>query len=115
MLAPNDVPTDITILPLNTRSLKISWRPPRKPQTSSSNHKSQNNVYIPPITGYYIGYRPHLDIMDNNHQNPLNEFVFKTIKSGIDLSSSDTHESFILNNLKRATRYDIKFVKFIKT
>ncbi|XP_075585762.1 uncharacterized protein LOC124494681 isoform X5 [Dermatophagoides farinae] len=109
---PNDVPTDITILPLNTRSLKISWRPSRKPQTPASNHKSQSNVYIPPITGYYIGYRPHLDTIDNDHQNQLNEFVFKTIKSGIDLSSSETHESFILNNLKRATRYDIKIQAF---
>ncbi len=43
-----------------------------------------------------------------------NEFVFKTVKAASSLSAnSDGHhsgdsETFVLNNLKRATRYDIK-------
>ena len=36
-----------------------------------------------------------------------NEFVFKTVKASSALTDSDS-ETFVLNNLKRATRYDIK-------
>lgn len=89
--------------------------------------KSASKSYIPPITGYYIGYRPNLDQMMNSEQailklesagNANNEFVFKTVKaasSSSTSSSSPEHhhisdtETFVLNNLKRATRYDIKY------
>lgn len=75
---------------------------------------------MPPITGYYIGYRPHLEhkttpIYDtaSGHNDALedggvNEFVFKTIKSTSSLLETD-QETFVLANLKRATRYDIKY------
>lgn len=102
------MPTDITILPLNTRSLKISWRPPRKHSTNSKPNQKSSNIYVPPITGYYIGYRAQ----NEERAGIDNEFVFKTIKSSIittDPLSPENHETFVLSNLKRATRYDIKY------
>ena len=78
----------------------------------SKNVKSKGG-YIPPITGYYIGYRPNLDQASEQQQAGSkvdpdnNEFVFKTVKAAGSVSDSDS-ETFVLNNLKRATRYDIK-------
>lgn len=106
---PSEVPTDVSILPLNTRSLKISWRRPRY-SSLSKNIKSKGG-YIPPISGYYIGYKPNLDQIADQGGSKIdpsnNEFVFKTVKATTSSSDSDS-ETFLLNNLKRATRYDIK-------
>ncbi|UXI18790.1 hypothetical protein NH340_JMT04733 [Sarcoptes scabiei] len=108
---PNDVPDEIEILPLSTRSLKISWR--SKNDRIDVGKKSTS--YIPPIVGYYIGYRQH-----SFHQTESNNpFIYKTFKSDVlnivpsDSDPSKHHfESFILNNLKRSTRYDIKIQAF---
>lgn len=70
---------------------------------------------MPPITGYYIGYRHNGDpsTLDPDSEPILsgsmsNEFVFKTIKANPAGENDGQSESFVLSNLKRATRYDIK-------
>lgn len=91
--------------------MKISWRGPKVPLG-----KSPQNLYVPPVTGYYIGYRPRMehrttplyDIHSDIATDGGNEFVFKTIKSTASLLTETDVETFVLNNLKRATRYDIK-------
>lgn len=94
--APSGPPTHFKVIPTSSRSLKVSWKAPRK--------ELQNGA----ITGYYIGYRLRPNILATTSTSvpdeTNSEFQYKTIN----VKESDHGElEYLLRNLQRSTQYGL--------
>ena len=92
--APGGPPLNIRAVALSSRSIKVSWKPPRE------------DLQFGQIKGYYVGYKVASSDVD--------QFIYKTL-DGSKTDSSVTHtvlEDCHLNGLKRFTKYSITVQAF---
>lgn len=90
--APNQVPTNVRIEVLSSKSIRIHWQ--MAPGSLSS------------VDGFYIGYK----LLD---ENSIKKYSFKTIDVSKEKNSKTDFE-VILNDLSRNSRYNIIVQAFNK-
>ncbi|CAG2102033.1 unnamed protein product [Medioppia subpectinata] len=85
---PGGPPLHIKAVPLSSKSIKVSWKPPRK------------DLQYGLILGYYIGYKTS----ESANLDQLNkDFVYKTLE----VKNEAIVEECTVNELTRSTKYQI--------
>ncbi|CAG2162134.1 unnamed protein product [Oppiella nova] len=85
---PGGPPLHIKAVPLSSKSIKVSWKPPRK------------DLQYGVILGYYVGYK----VSESANLDQMNkDFVYKTLE----VKNEAILEECTVNELTRSTKYQI--------